>query len=500
MGHVPHRTLRQRRQGPRLRVVLLLYVVAPLAAVVWVGWFVTLTRVEELTERRMQEEIELVARALSLPLSRALDQGSASQLRLSLQATEGINRVYGAYVYGVDGNLIASFGIPPQPDDRQIPEIAAVGDRTGEYGEVAGRRIYSYFVPLTDAGGRIAGVLEVTRRRSEFDEYIAELRTQTAAALAGFTVILVGLVWWGHHRTLGRHVERLATDMARVREGDRQHRAELGGFHEISTLGASLNTMLDGIERSQRQLDEQREAHAALKNRLHRTETLVAIGGLAAGVAHELGTPLSVVHGRAQRLLRDTSLPDGTARHLREIRDQVHRMETIVRQLLDFGKQRSTDPHLTNVADVIERVASSVADLAASTGVAVTLDVAADGARVLPDPEGLDLAVDNLVRNAIQAAPGGAVVLRASALPDAVHIIVDDNGPGVPVAIRAQVFDPFFTTKPAGQGTGLGLALAQRLISDMGGTVDVDTSPLGGARFTVTVPSARTHMAQQDHA
>jgi signal transduction histidine kinase len=282
-----------------------------------------------------------------------------------------------------------------------------------------------------------------------------------------------------------------------VREGDRQHRARLDGFHEISTLSASLNTMLDGIERSQGQLDEQREAHAALETRLHRSETLAGIGALAAGVAHELGTPLSVVHGRAQRLLRDRSLADGTARSVREIQDQVRRMEAIVRQLLEFGRRRSTESRLTSVADVVERAAASVSDLASGTDVAFTQHVAEHGACPLEDPAGLELAVSNLLRNAIQAAPGGLVALSASTPQEAVRIVVDDNGPGVPDAIRPRVFEPFFTTKPVGQGTGLGLALARRMISEMGGVLDVETSPLGGARFTITVPAAAAPAAEE---
>ena len=469
--------------------MLLLYVVAPLAAAVWAGWYVTLARVETLTERRLQEEIELIARALSVPLSRALDEGSTSQLQLALQGTEGIQRVYGAYVYDAGGEIVAALGVPPAPDERPSPRITAAGDTTSEYGERGGRRIYSYFVPLVDPGGRVAGVLEVTRRRSEIEEYISAVRRQAAAALASFTLVMVALVWWGHHRALGRHVERLANDMARVSEGDRQHRARLDGFQEITALSGSLNTMLDGIERSQRQLDEQRAARAALERRLGRSETLAAIGGLAVGVAHELGAPLSVVRGRAQRLLRDAGATETIAREAGEIQNQVVRMEAIVRQLLDFGRRRSSEPRLASIGDVVERAGAAARELASGARIEVTLDLPTTEARMLDDPAGLELALGNLLRNALDASPEGTVLLTASATPDAVRITVDDDGPGVPEAIRARVFEPFFTTKSVGEGTGLGLALAHRTIEDMGARLDVESSPLGGARFTITVPA-----------
>jgi len=490
--HVPERGLGIFRSRPRLRLVLLLYVVVPIAAAVGLGWFMSVARVEALTERRMQEEIELVARALSVPVSHALARGSLSRLDESLQATEGIDRVYGAYVYDADGDVVAALGISPESDQHLIPRIAARGDHTGEYGELAGRRIYSSFVPLTDVGGRITGVLQLTRRRRDFDEHIAQLRAQAAAALTGFTLLLAGLVLWGHHQTLGRHIERLAKDMARVKGGDREHRARLDGFREITTLAASLNAMLDGIQQSQRELDEHRETQAALEARLRQTEKLAAIGGLAAGVAHELGTPLSVVHGHAQRLLRHAALGEPAARGIAEIQDQVRRMEAIVRQLLGFGRGRSAPQRLASVVGAVERAASTVAELAASRSVALEIRLPDEDIQIRMDPAGFEQAVSNLLRNAAQASPGGTVRLTVSGDRERLRLSVEDDGPGVPEGIRSQVCDPFFTTKPVGQGTGLGLALTHRVVSDMAGRLDIGESPLGGARFEVTVPRAGT--------
>ena len=484
--------LRLFRPPYRLRFALALYVAAPLAGAVGLAWFVAIAQMEALTERRMQEEIELVARALRVPVARALDQDSASRLQQSLQAAEDINRVYGAYVYDTRGDLVAGLGTPPQSSDPQIPRRATGGDRTGEYGQLAGRRVYSYFVPLADAGGRISGILQVTRRRRDFDEHLARLRTQAAAALIGVTFLLVGLVLWGHHRALGRHVEGLADDMGRVRGGDRRHRAAFGGTHEMRTLAASLNAMLDGIEQSQRELDERREAQVALEGRLRQSEKLAAIGGLAAGVAHELGTPLSVVQGHAQRLLRQTPPGEPAERNLADIQDQVRRMEAIVRQLLDFGRGRSADPRPADVMQIVQRAVSSVAELSARTGVTIDLRLPEDDDCQVADGAGLEQAASNLLQNAIQASPGGTVRVTVSADPGQLCLGVEDDGPGVPEGIRSKICDPFFTTKPVGQGTGLGLALTHRVVSDLNGRLEVGTSALGGARFEIVIPRVVT--------
>src|SRR5690606_22994723 len=104
------------------------------------------------------------------------------------------------------------------------------------------------------------------------------------------------------------------------------------------------------------------------------------------------------------------------------------------------------------------------------------------------DPLALEQTLANLIRNAVQASGGGRVRVRARDAEDGVVLQVDDDGPGVPEEIRGRIFEPFFTTKPVGQGTGLGLALAHRAVRDLGGTIEVGSSDLGGARFEIRLP------------
>jgi signal transduction histidine kinase len=100
----------------------------------------------------------------------------------------------------------------------------------------------------------------------------------------------------------------------------------------------------------------------------------------------------------------------------------------------------------------------------------------------------LEQALVNLLRNAIQAAPGGRVRLGASAAGGRVHLTVEDDGPGVDAATRQRLFEPFFTTKPSGHGTGLGLAVVEAVVDEHGGRVTVESSELGGALFRLSFP------------
>lgn len=471
-----------------LRLALLAYVVAPLVVTFGVFWALALTQFERLSERRLQEEIELVARAIHLPLSRAIDDGRSDQLRRSLESAQAIDRVYGAYVYNKEGDLILAVGRRPEQHPAAIRDIAASGDRVGEYGELQGRRIFAYFVPLTDIGGRVNGVLQVTRRRRDFDEHVAALRRQALAALTLCAAVMTGVVFWGHHHALGNPVQRLARVMKEAGRSERRQRATVEGPEEVRTLAVSLNSMLDGIEQRQNELADHQRDRAALERRLYQAEKMAAIGVLAAGVAHEIGTPLSVIDGHAQRLQRNDSLPDGALRSVRQIRAHVRRVEDIIGNLLDIGSSRGRHPQTVEASRAVSRCCNSLADFAAAHDVDLQLEIGGD-ASVRADLTTFDQAVANIIRNAVQAAPGGKVRVRTAVADQRLTIAVEDDGPGVPEEVRARIFEPFFTTKPVGQGSGVGLALAQRAVQDAGGTIRVRSSEWGGARFDIVLPT-----------
>jgi hypothetical protein len=165
-------------------------------------------------------------------LAREAREGPAKEL----SALE-IRRFYGAHVYGPGGGRLASFGagLPDEPPQR-LAELAETGDRVGEYGETAGRRVYSYFVPLVDTWGQTLGILQITRRRRDIDESIQRLRFRTGSLfLLGMALVTV-LVLRGHHRAVGGPLDGLRASMARVREGDRTHRATMAGPRELAEV------------------------------------------------------------------------------------------------------------------------------------------------------------------------------------------------------------------------------------------------------------------------
>jgi two-component system, NtrC family, sensor kinase len=501
-----HGTESRRSRSFGLRTVFAATVLAPLAlvgiAVFWVGGLA----VERAVQQRLEEDVELVARAIQLPLSRALSDGEATQLYDALRSAFQIRRLYGAHVYDADGVLVAEVG--PGPAEAAVE--GATTDRAveqgGEYGLVGGRRVYSYFVPLTSPGGRIEGLLQVTRRRSDIEATVRRVRVQSAGMFGLAWLLMAGLVLVAHHRMIGLHFGRLSGAMARVEEGERgegRARVEETGPREIAKMAGAFNRMVAGVERAESEVAARRAREKELQKRIRRNEKLAAIGRLAGGVAHELGAPLSVIEGTAQRLARRGAeeAASGDA-----IRVEVRRMERVVRQLLEFGARESGDERPVSARSVVVSAAGAIrADI---EGEGASLEVVAGVAGDAGSPPGagqageivsgpdplirgdarrLEAALVHLLRNAGQSAGrGGSVRLSVEASGACVRFVVDDSGPGVADDVLGRIFEPFFTTKAVGQGSGLGLAVVHAVAEEHGGTVDVEESPLGGARFVLS--------------
>ncbi|HLV01970.1 MAG TPA: ATP-binding protein [Acidobacteriota bacterium] len=474
-----------------LRFTLILYVILPLGLALTISGMIGLSLLEEWSERRMQEDIQLVARAISLPLSRALEEGEKDTLDDTLLSAFTIGHVYGAYVYNARGEKLAAVGHEERlPPSTHLSRVAQQGQRQGEYGDVAGRRVYSYFVPLSDSVGRINGLLQVTRRASDFREFIASVRRSAFIVLTGGLLIMAWLVLNGHNGAIGRHLKGIAATMNEVKRGDRLQRAPITGPGELASLADSLNTMLDSIQEAEQEIERQRQEQLKLNERLRQSEKLAAIGQLAAGVAHELGTPLSIIYGHVQRAERESQgRPSSFSRPLAEIRAQVERMERIISQLLDFGQSRQIKMRPVRADQIVASAVHSLSEEKLKQRVSMTGCNPAPLLRV--DPFRIEQALSNLIRNAFQAGPEVEVYIRWFEQNGAAGYEIEDNGPGITNEARPRLFEPFYTTRSTGKGSGLGLAVVHGIVEEHGGEITVGTGDRSGALFRLTFPSNR---------
>ena len=272
---------------------------------------------------------------------------------------------------------------------------------------------------------------------------------------------------------------------------ERVVRAPGGGRRYLRLKAAPLRgpdgTLLGAVE-----VVDDVTALRALQEQAERVDRLKRLGEMAAGVAHEIRNPLNGIAGFASLLARDLEVGSRQARYAQAVVDGVRDLNHTVSGLLEFTRVRRIERSLTDPAG-LARDCIALLQAEDPTGVVLTcVDEWPGGPFALDAPQ-IKQVLLNLLQNAVHAVSerepaGGRVRLTVTADPVGVAFCADDDGPGVPPAERARIFTPFHTTRE--EGTGLGLALALNIAQLHGGTITVETSPLGGARFRVVIAAA----------
>lgn len=278
---------------------------------------------------------------------------------------------------------------------------------------------------------------------------------------------------------------------AATRSGDRDREmippAEIPD-DEIGQIMRSRNETVAELRRHEDDL-------AAALRRLEDQDRLVSLGLLAASVAHELNTPLAVLHGSVEKLI-ETSMHDApTMERLARVQRVTQRLRTISESLVDFAKVRKQSSEPAAVSALIDEAWTLVAIDARASGVHFENHVPATE-RVMGNPDRLVQVFVNLLRNALNAleSPGGRIDVRSRHLPHSgkpgVAIAVEDNGPGIPAEVLPEIFDAFVTTRLDANGTGLGLTVAQGIVTQHGGTITASNRKEGGACLEIWLPAA----------
>ncbi|QOJ35826.1 MAG: PAS domain S-box protein [Nitrospira sp.] len=225
-----------------------------------------------------------------------------------------------------------------------------------------------------------------------------------------------------------------------------------------------------------------------LQAQLRRTERVAELGTVASGMAHEIGTPMNVILGRAEYLMERTK-EESVKKGLQTIVSQVERITRVMSQLLAFARRRPVEHRALDLRQTIEDNLEIFQERLAHNDITAETEFADDCPLVHADGDQMSQVLINLVMNAIHAMPTGGR-LRVALAPDrgVVKLTVADTGHGMPRDIIAKIFDPFFTTKEFGKGTGLGLTVVKGIIEEHGGTIQVESEPDQGTRFTICLP------------
>lgn len=472
--------LRAGRMFRSLRLTLVLSLVVPLMLFSGLAIYLGLNAVERNLNERLREDLELVARAVSGPLSRAMSEGDDIVMGESLESIFRIGRVYGASVFDEAGNQVASLGVADSDvrSSESAEQVIASGELGGAFRRVDGRSVFSQFTPLVAEGGRIQGLLQITRKRSDFHKRVASSRLWAVIIWSVLSLLVILVVVLGHYGTVGRHVSRLLEIMYRMEPGNWRVSEPAGGPRELRQIHEGLQDMGERMTAAEQEISERVIRERELAERLEYQEKVAMIGRVAGGVAHELGAPLSVVQGRAN-ILRRGGLREGQERHLNDIEHQVQRMTLIIQQLLDCFRHVPDSRRTTDLAAVLRDVALRIGDDPKCRSTRVLTHGLDQLAQIRAEPTRLELACLNVIRNACQASHS-RVEVSLLHRGNQWEVRVEDDGPGIAPEAREQVFEPFYSTRPAGEGTGLGLAVVSSVLKEHGGYAEIGESQHGG--------------------
>jgi signal transduction histidine kinase len=375
--------------------------------------------------------------------------------------------------------------------------------------------------------------------------YLAVLLVADVAIFAAFGRYLI-------RRRLLAALEELVEGAESIAAGDYARRLPAGETLEIGRVADALNRMAERLITHQaqlaanvRSLEETNRLLTEARDDLVHAEKAASVGRLGAGIAHEVGNPLSAILGYIGLLQRTAGAEEQDL--LASAEREARRIDRIVRGLLDYARPREARVHPIDVNDVVDRCLDLLNTQGRLQLVRLERSMEEELPRVEADPYQLEQVLVNLLLTATdaledRAEAGGAIAVddkaepvivvttarvrlqplrylpsrrrddppdvdyshrrrfhRSASLPrelpvppmggDVVEIVVRDNGPGIPAAVVDQIFEPFVTTKEPGQGTGLGLAVAARLIDAMGGTIRLVSEEGRGTEFTIVLPA-----------
>ncbi|MBL8920924.1 MAG: two-component sensor histidine kinase [Myxococcaceae bacterium] len=356
-------------------------------------------------------------------------------------------------------------------------------------------------IALVAAGGTWASLQPIVASQTERLHELTGLAT--AATRVEVTVALVGLLDLVLSAVLAylvisiliggplQEAERRAGQTL-AREGRRLHHDTTPGgslAQAVAELGEALVAERQTSERRLTELTVNAEQRARLQAELVAADRLATIGKLAAGVAHEVGNPLSGILGYLSVLRMRAEGKQPTLEVLDRIEDEVKRIDGIVRGLLEMGRPSRGKAQPLDVGPLVAGCVKMVTSMRENAQ--VRIDVACpEGTFLRAEPGPLAQVLVNLLLNGCQATGGkGSLQVRVLASGTSGEIIIEDDGPGIPPDVLPKLFTPFFTTRPPGQGTGLGLAVSRHLLGQFDGKLTAENRAGGGARFTISLPA-----------
>ncbi len=382
----------------------------------------------------------------------------------------------------------ASREFRPSVDDARL--LSQEGFLSSTIGFSEGKRaLYTYY-PLESKGRR--GAIEVTSSLEPVDAQAKQTWLTGLLSIGVMALFSIGVVMTLGVRWIAQPLGALTRKMERVGQGDFSSDLQISSHDELGQLAAAVNQMCEQLQEQKQEIEAEANQRIQALEQLRHADRLKTVGQLAAGFAHEVGTPLNVVAGRASMILTDPQMPLEKVREsAKAIKSESERISAIIKKLLDFARRGDSQKTVGDLRQVVHHAVDLIQPLAAQQNNMIEISLPDTPARCELDFNQMQQVMMNLIDNAVDASePGSAIEIKLAADNTDQCWLLDvvDHGQGIESAIEPNIFEPFYTTKDVGDGTGLGLSIVHGIVQEHGGSIAL-TSELGeGSRFRIKLP------------
>lgn len=484
------------RLGTKLTLYLCLVIVLVL---VGYGYLDILSR-RNILISKMKMEVRITARTIGVSLQTIQLPEELRYIQSLIDAVSGQGRPLGVVVYYQNENLI--FHTPSlekgfEPYLGLIKRSIREGRPQEEFETYKKVPIYSYTLPFKDRTGKHIGGVSILQETSLMEKEIEKSKWSILITIFVLICGTVVLVLLGTRKWVTQPISKLMEGINHLSKGNLNHQIDLRGRDELSKLAQAFNQMAVDLKNAQDRIVREAETRLELERSLRQSEKLATVGQLASGLAHEIGTPLNIIYGRAELIRKRPEDKEAVRKYLDIILRQTERITKIIQHLL--GLVRKPERRGLNIEHVLKNMLDLLDYQIQKQSVKVVKEMGDNLPLVIGDPDQLQQVFLNLTLNAIQSMPkGGRLCLSASLKTISregleekprqyMEICVEDTGAGMEREVIEQIFNPFFTTKDT--GTGLGLMVTHGIVQDHEGWIEVKSQVGKGSVFKVYLPS-----------
>jgi len=483
--------------GTKLTLYLSLIIILVLSGY---GYFHTLSRRDVLI-RKMKAEVRGIGQTLKVSLEKISLKREMKYIQDLIDAVEEYEKTLGVIVYYKEKDLVFRSHFLEgeiEPYSELIKRSIKDDYPQEEFGAYKKAPAFSYAFPLKDKRGKTIGGVSILQHTSFMEEDIREAKWSIFIIIVLLISMTLILVLFVTRKSISQPISQLMVGIKNVAKGNFDSQIDSKRGDELSKLAQTFNQMAVNLKEAQEQIIQEAEAKLELERSLRQSEKLATIGQLASGLAHEIGTPLNIISGRAELAKRRLDDKELIQKNLDVIGQQSERITKIIRQLLGFVRKKGPEQKTLRIETLLETTLDFLGYQIQRQRVRVVKDLGDKLPSVIGDSDQLQQVFLNLILNAIQSMPeGGELRVSASSMwiskeasgdekQKYVVICVKDTGIGMEREVLQNIFNPFFTTRET--GTGLGLMVSQGIIQDHEGWIDAESEIGKGSVFKVFLP------------